>query len=39
MKEQCELGVMAVENPIPTYMNIITKLLPNDTAASSAVPN
>ena len=32
-------GVMAVENPIPKLMAINIKLLPNETAASSAVPN
>ena len=33
------MGVMAVENPIPRDMATKTKLLPNDTAANSAVPN
>ena len=32
-------GVMAVEKPIPKDMAINIKLLPRDTAASSAVPN
>lgn len=32
-------GVMAVEKPIPRDIAIKTKLLPKDTAASSAVPS
>ena len=32
-------GVIAVENPIPKDIAIKTKLLPSETAASSAVPS
>jgi len=32
-------GVMAVENPIPRDIAMNTKLLPKETAASSAVPS
>jgi predicted RNA-binding Zn-ribbon protein involved in translation (DUF1610 family) len=33
------MGVIAVEKPIPRDMATNTKLLPNETAANSAVPN